>query len=63
LDAGSKRKLIIAFVFLAILAGLAAVFLDSNYREAAYSLRGRSAKNFDFMADGKTEQLSDHPPV
>jgi cytochrome c biogenesis protein CcmG, thiol:disulfide interchange protein DsbE len=59
LDAGLKRKLITALALSAVLAGLAAVFLDSNYRKAAYSLRGRPAENFEFTADGKTEYLSD----
>ena len=61
MDAGLKRKLITALVLSAVFAGLVAVFLDSNYLKAAYSLRGRRRRILNSRPTAKSEQLSDLP--
>ncbi len=58
LDKGLKRKLNTGVV-LAFIAGLLFLFARPDYRQGEASLRGRPAKDFAFMLDGKPAHLSD----
>lgn len=58
LDRGLKRKLKTGLV-LAFLVGLLYLFARPDYRQGEASLRGRSAKDFPLIFDGKAAHLSD----
>jgi cytochrome c biogenesis protein CcmG/thiol:disulfide interchange protein DsbE len=57
-DNGLKRKLKTGLI-LAFIAGLLALFIRPDYRQGEVSMRGRPAKNFHFIIDGKNETLAD----